>query len=83
MLRLNFLNLCPCLCIGNETKTMIQKGEEELLRRVEVEKEKEIDTCESKEEENKRRERAGARKRTMNDDMDPQNATTKLITLLP
>lgn len=58
MLRLNFLNLCPCLCIGNETKTMIQKGEE-LLRRVEVEKEKEIDTCESKEEENERRESRG------------------------
>lgn len=38
----NYFNLCPCLCIGKETKTMIQK-EEELLRKGEVEQEKEID----------------------------------------
>lgn len=60
MLRLIFLNLCPCLCIGNETKTTIQM-EEELLRRGEVEKEKEIDTCDSKEKES-RGKRAGASK---------------------
>lgn len=63
MLKLIFFNLYPSLCIANETKTMIQK-EEELLRKGEVEKEKEIDIYDSKEKENGGK-RAGARKRTM------------------
>lgn len=64
----NYFNLCPCLCIGKETKTKIQK-EEELLRKGEVEQEKEIIICDSKKKKKKKKKmeakRAGDRKRTM------------------